>query len=133
MAQSWPWDTQIAVEKRPQNEIIGTVLVSLLLTLNIFHTFSVRLLGRNPKTVFSEEITPAAYSMASMIGAGLRDKEITLAFAEMINQKFVFREYDSVKENFNAVSLSCKPTAPINGFGNASTNSANKAKNIYKQ
>ena len=65
--------------------------MSLFLTLNIFHTFSVRLLGGNPKTVFSEEITPAAYSMASMIGAGLRNKEIILAFAEMINQRFVSR------------------------------------------
>ena len=39
-------------------------------------------------------------------------------------------KYNPIKENFNAVSLSCNPTAPINDFGYASLKSPNKASKI---
>ena len=41
----------------------------------------------NPIIVHSVEVNPVDYTMASITGAGLRDKEITLAFAKMINHK----------------------------------------------
>ena len=87
--------------------------------------------------------------MASIIGAGLRDKEITLAFAKMINRKLkvsrtlkifplsaknLMKEldkYDPVKEIFNAITLSCKQTVPINDFGYTSLKSPNIANKIW--
>ena len=74
----------------------------------------------------SVEVNPVDYTMASITGAGLRDKKITLAFAKMINHKPKSQElsknfslsaknlmkelnkYDPIKEIFNAISLSCK-------------------------
>ena len=41
----------------------------------------------NPIVVLSGEVYPVDYAMASITGARLRDKEITLAFAKMINHK----------------------------------------------
>ena len=75
--------------------------------------------------------------MALIIETGLRDKEITLAFAKMINHRLnsqvlsknfplpaknLMKEldkYDPIKEIFSAVSLSCNPTATSNYFGYA--------------
>ena len=75
--------------------------------------------------------------MTLIIETGLRDKEITLAFAKMINHKLnsqvlskIFPlsaknlmkqldKYDPIKYIFNVVSLSCNPTATINYFGYA--------------
>ena len=39
-------------------------------------------------------------------------------------------KYDSIKDIFNAVSLSHKPTVPINAFGYASLKSLNKANKV---
>ena len=73
--------------------------------------------------------------MTSIIGAGLGDKEIILAFAKIINhmlesqdlsKKFPLsarnlmkelHKHDPIQENLNAVSLSCKPPLSINDFG----------------
>ena len=75
--------------------------------------------------------------MALIIETGLRDKEITLAFAKMINHRLnsqvlqknfplsaknLMKEldkYDPIKEIFNAVSLPCNPTATSSHFGYA--------------
>ena len=43
----------------------------------------------NPLVVHAHEVNPADYAIASIIGAGLRDKEITISFAKMIN-RFLF-------------------------------------------
>ena len=103
----------------------------------------------NPITVHSVEVNPVDYAMASIIGAVLRDKEITLAFAKLINHTLKSQElsksfplsaknlmkeldkYDPIKEIFNAISLSCNPTVPINDFGYASPKSPNKASKIW--
>ena len=102
----------------------------------------------NPIIVHSVQVNPVDYAMASIIRAGIRDKEITLAFAKMINHKLRSQElsksfplsaknlmkeldkYDPIKELFNVVSLSCNPTVPINDFSYASPKSPNKAKKI---
>ena len=86
---------------------------------------------RNPIIAHSVEVNPSYYAMASLIRAGLRDKEITLVFAKMINHKLKSLEfpknyplsaknlmkeldkYDPTKEIFNAISLSCNQTVPI--------------------
>ena len=103
----------------------------------------------NPITVHSVEVNPVDYAMASIIGAVLRDKEINLAFAKLINHTLKSQElsksfplsaknlmkeldkYDPIKEIFNAISLSCNPTVPINDFGYASPKSPNKASKIW--
>ena len=103
----------------------------------------------NPIIVHSVEVNPVDYATASTTGAGLRDKEITLAFAKMINHKLKPHElsknfplsaknlmkeldkYDPIKEIFNALSLSCNPTVPINDFGYASPKSPDKANKIW--
>ena len=89
--------------------------------------------------------------MTSIAGAGLREKEISLGFANIINHKLRSKKlskkftlfaknlmkeldkYDPIKENFNAVSLSYNPTVPINGFSYAPPKSPNKAKKYGKQ
>ena len=100
----------------------------------------------NPIIVPSIRVNPVDYAMTSITGAGLRDKDITLSFPKMINHKVKSQElsksfpfsaknlmkeldiYDSIKEIFNAVSLPCNPTVPINGCGYASPKSkSNKA------
>ena len=86
---------------------------------------------------------------ASITGAGLRDKEITLAFPKMINHKLKSQElsknfplstknlmkeldiYDPIRKIFNAVSLPCNPTVTVNDFGYASPKSPNKASKIW--
>ena len=40
-------------------------------------------------------------------------------------------KYDPVKEIFNAITLSCKPTVPINDFSYTSLKSPNKANKIW--
>ena len=46
----------------------------------------------NPVTVKSVEVNPVDYAMASMIGAVLRDKVITLTFSKIINHKLKSQE-----------------------------------------
>ena len=46
----------------------------------------------NPIIAHSVEVNPVDYAIASIIGAGLRDKEITLAFAKMKNLKLKSQE-----------------------------------------
>ena len=95
----------------------------------------------------SVRVNPVDYALT---GAGLRDKNITLTVPKMINYKVKSQElsksfpfsaknlmkeldiYDPIKEIFNAVSLPCNPTVPINGFGYASPKSkSNKANKIW--
>ena len=81
------------------------------------------------------ELNPVDYAMTSIIGAGLGDKQITLAFAKMINHKLESQDlskkfplsarnlikeldkHDPSQENLNAVLLSCNPPLSINDFG----------------
>ena len=89
----------------------------------------------NPIIVHSVEVNHVDYTMASIIGAGLREKEIILPFAKMINHKLksqepsknfplstknLMKEHDKYHAIFKAISLSCNPTVPINNFGYAS-------------
>ena len=46
----------------------------------------------NPIIAHSVEVNPNDYAIALIIRAGLRDKEITLAFAEMINHQLKSQE-----------------------------------------
>ena len=46
---------------------------------------------RNP-IIHSVSVNPVDYAMASITGAGLRDKEITLTFPKMINHKVKSQE-----------------------------------------
>ena len=46
----------------------------------------------NPTIVHSVEADPVDYAMVTIIGAGLRDKKITLAFANIINYKLKSQE-----------------------------------------
>ena len=103
----------------------------------------------NAIIVHSVEVNPVDYIMASITAVGSGDKEITLAFAKMINHKLKSQELlqnfplsaknlmkeldkcDLIKEIFYAISLSCKPTVPINDFGYASPKSPNKANKIW--
>ena len=104
----------------------------------------------NPIIVPSVRVNPVDYAMTLITEAGLRDKDITLTFPKMINHKVKSQElsksfpfsakdlmkeldiYDPIKEIFNAVSLPCNPTVPINGFGYASPKSkSNKANKIW--
>ena len=103
----------------------------------------------NPKIVHSVEVNPVVYALTSIILAGLKDKEIILVFARIINHKPKYQalsknvpssvkkfmkkldKYDPFKEIFNAVSLSCSPTVPINDFGYTSTKSLKKANKIW--
>ena len=70
------------------------------------------------------------YAIASIIGAGLRDEEITISFAKMIHQKIKAQEtgtsfplsaeklseeinkYDRIKKIHNTTSLSDEPLTP---------------------
>ena len=103
----------------------------------------------NPIIVHSAEVNPVDYAMTLTIGTGLRDKEITLAFVNMINHKLKSQElsktfpfsaknlmkeldkYYPIKEFFNAISLSCYPNVPINDFGYVSLKSPNKPNKIW--
>ena len=94
----------------------------------------------NPIIVHSVEVNPVDYAMTLIIGAGLRDKEITPVFANMINHKLKSQElsksfplsaknimkeldkYDPIKQILNSL-LSCNPNVPINDFGYASPKS----------
>ena len=87
--------------------------------------------------------------MALIIADVLRNKDITLAFSKLINNKLkspkIFKyfpfitknlikeldNYDPIEEIFNAVSsLSCNPTVPANDFGYTSPKSPNKANKL---
>ena len=46
----------------------------------------------NPIIVHSVGVNPVEYAMASIIESGLRDTEITLAFAKIINHKLKSQE-----------------------------------------
>ena len=102
----------------------------------------------NPIIVHLVEVSHVDYAMTSMIGTRLRDTQITLAFAKMINHKLKSQElsknfplsaknlmkeldkYDQIKEIFSVISLSCNPTVSINDFGYASPKSSNKDNKI---
>ena len=102
----------------------------------------------NSMIVHLIEENPVDYAMTSVIGARLRDKEITLAFAKMINHKLKSQElsknfplsaknlmkeldkYDQIEGIFSVISLSCNPTVSINDFGYASPKSSNKDNKI---
>ena len=51
-----------------------------------------RRIHRNLITAHSKKVNSVDYAITSIIGAGLRDKEITLVFAKMINHKFRSQE-----------------------------------------
>ena len=99
---------------------------------------------RNPVIDHLVEVNPVDYVIASIIGARLTDRDITLSFAKMVNDKLKLKnsqeiaknlmgelhKYDPIKDIFNAVPLSCNPTVPINHFGYAAPKSPNKANKI---
>ena len=86
-----------------------------------------------------------AYALASLVGAGLRDAEITVAFARMINRKIKAREtkmefpvsldtlikildtYNPVKEIFNVISYSVDPRWKENVEGYACPDSESRS------
>ena len=46
----------------------------------------------NPIVVHAHEVNTVNYAIASVIGAGLHDEEITISFGKMIHQKIKARE-----------------------------------------
>ena len=99
----------------------------------------------NPIIVHSVRVNPVDYAMASITGAGLRDKNVTHINHKVKSQEFsksfplsaknLRKEldiYDPIKEIFSAVSLPCNPTKPINNFGYPSPKPKfNKASKIW--
>ena len=103
----------------------------------------------NPIMVHAHEVNPIDYAIASIIGAGLRDEEITISLAKMIHRKIKVQEtgtsfplsaenllveldkYDPIKEIYNVISLSDNPLVPKNKFGYADPKSSVKANKIW--
>ena len=87
--------------------------------------------------------------MASFVGAGLKDAEITVAFARMINRKITAREtkmefpvsldaliekletYNPIKEIFNVILYSVDPRWEENVGGYACPDSQSRALKIW--
>ena len=94
-------------------------------------------------------MNPTDYPLASLVGAGLRDAEITVVFARMINRKIKTREakmkfpvsldtsienldtYNPVKEIFNVISYSVDPRWKENVEGYACPGSESQSLKIW--
>ena len=91
----------------------------------------------SPLVVHASGVIPVDYALASIVGCGLLDSEITLAFAQMVHRKLKANEtkqefpisidklidqldsYEPMKELFNAIALSTNPSMKINTEGYA--------------
>ena len=94
-------------------------------------------------------MNPTDYPLASLVGDGLRDAEITVVFAGMINRKIKTREakmkfpvsldtsienldtYNPVKEIFNVISYSVDPRWKENVEGYACPGSESQSLKIW--
>ena len=103
----------------------------------------------SPLVVHASGVIPVDYALASIIGCGLRDSEITLAFAQMVHRKLKANEtiqefhisidklmdqldsYEPMKELFNAIALSTNPSMKINTEGYACPDSEVRATKIW--
>ena len=90
---------------------------------------------RNPIVVHAHEVNPVGYAIASIIGASLRDEEITISFAKMIYRiikaqvshyllKIYFRDSINMMQSkkyimpyHSPVALSDDSLVPKNKFG----------------
>ena len=103
----------------------------------------------SPLVIHASDINPADYALASRIGAGLRDADITISFARMINRKIKaskekmefpvsvdplikqLNSHNPLKEIFNAISYSIDPKWQENLFGYAIPASEPRALKIW--
>ena len=94
-------------------------------------------------------MSPTDYALASLLKAGLRDAEITVAFARIIHWKIKATEtkmeflvsldtlikkldtYNPVKEIFNVISCSVNPRWKENIVGYACSDSESRALKIW--
>ena len=103
----------------------------------------------SPLVLHAGDVNPTDYALASLVGTGLRDAEITVTFAQMINQKIKVREtkmefpvsldiliekldtYNPVKEILNVISYSVDPRWKENVEGYACPDSESRALKIW--
>ena len=103
----------------------------------------------SPLVVHASDVIPVDCALASIVGCGLRDSEITLAFAQMVHRKLKANEtkqefpisieklidqldsYEPMKELFNAIALSTNPSMKINTEGYACPDSEVRATEIW--
>ena len=103
----------------------------------------------SPLILHAGDVSPTDYALASLLKAGLRDAEITVAFARIIHWKIKATEtkmkflvsldtlikkldtYNPVKEIFNVISCSVNPRWKENIVGYACSDSESRALKIW--